>query len=287
MSSSVDRASVAGEKESSNKINLWRQRLAHVISRQLHQLVEKGVDLQSEDKMTFCEACVHGNMHRLAHPPLKDIKSTEKLQLVHTDVCGPMQTQSFGGNVYFITFTDDYSRYCKTYFLKKKSDALQKFKEFKVASENEAGINVKALRSDRGGEYLSDEFRCYLKECGIKSESTAAYSPQQNGVSERLNRTLVEAVRSMLSHAGLSNSYWAEAIATATYLRNHMVSAAIKSGETPYQLWYGKKPNFKHIRVFGYIVYIHIPDGDRKKLDKKAQKLRFIGYTETAGNYKV
>ena len=132
VSSSVDRAFVAGEKESSNKINLWRQRLAHVISRQLHQLVEKGVDLQSEDKMTFCEACVHGNMHRLAHPPLKDIKSTEKLQLVHTDVCGPMQTQSFGGNVYFITFTDDYSRYCKTYFLKKKSDALQNLRNLKL-----------------------------------------------------------------------------------------------------------------------------------------------------------
>ena len=134
---------------------------------------------------------------------------------------------------------------------------------------------------------MSDEFRCYLKECGIKSESTAAYSPQQNGVSKRLNRTLVEAARSMLSHAGLSNAYWAEAIATATCLRNRMVSAAIKSGQTPYQLWYGKKLNLNQIRVFGCTVYVYIPDGDRKKLDKKAQKLRFINYTETAGNYKV
>ena len=91
----------------------------------------------------------------------------------------------------------------------------------------------------------------------------------------------------MLSHAGLSNAYCSEAIATATYLRNHMVSAAIKSGQNPYQLWYGKKPNLNYIRVFGCIVYVHIPDGDRKKLDKKAQKLRFIGYTETAGNYEV
>ena len=92
VSSSVDKASVAGEKKSSNKINLWHQRLVHVNSRQLHQLVEnsEGVDLQSEDKMKFCEACVHGKMHRLPHLPLKDIKSTEKLQLVNTDVCGPM-----------------------------------------------------------------------------------------------------------------------------------------------------------------------------------------------------
>ena len=88
----------------------------------------------------------------------------------------------------------------------------------------------------------------------------------------------------MLPHAGLNNSFWGEAIATATYLRNRMVSAAIKS---PYQLRYGKNPNLKNIHVFSCIVYIHIPDGDRKKLDKKAQKLRFIGYTETAGNYTV
>ena len=97
----------------------------------------------------------------------------------------------------------------------------------------------------------------------------------------------MEAARSMLSHAGLSNAYWAEAVATATYLRNRMVSSALKSGQTPFELWHGKKPNLKHIRVFGCTVYSHIPDGERRKLDEKAQKLRFIGYTETAGNYKV
>jgi len=131
-----------------------------------------------------------------------------------------MQTQSFGGSYYFITFTDDYSRYCRTYFLKSKSEALEKFKYFKVSMETESGMKIKALRADRGGEYLSHEFTSFLKRYGIQSELTAAYSPQQNGVSERLNRTLVEAARSMFSRAGLSNAYWAEAIATATYLRN-------------------------------------------------------------------
>ena len=91
----------------------------------------------------------------------------------------------------------------------------------------------------------------------------------------------------MLSHAGLGNVYWAEAVATATYLRNRMVLTTLKIGETPYLLWYGEKPNLKHVRVFGSIVYTHIPDRNRKKLDKKAQKLRFIGYTGTANNYKV
>ena len=92
----------------------------------------------------------------------------------------------------------------------------------------------------------------------------------------------------MLSHADLSNAaHWAEAVATATYLRNRLVSTALKAGETPYLLWYGKKPNLEHIRVFGCVVYSHIPNENCKKLDKKAQKLRFIGYTEMARNYKV
>ena len=143
--------------------------------------------------------------------------------------------------------------------------------------------------SCRGGEYLSEEFKCYLKESGIRSESTAAYSPQQNGVSERLNRTLAEAARSMLSHAGLTYSFWAEAVATTTYnyLRNRMVTTALKSGKTPYELWHGEKPSLEHIRVFGCAVYAHVADSERRKLDKKAQKLRFIGYTDTAGNCRV
>ena len=153
--------------------------------------------------------------------------------------------------------------------------------------ETESGIKIKAMRVDRGGEYLSDEFKSFLKKCGIQSEFTAAYSPLQNEVLERLNCTLIEAARSLLSHAGLGNAYWAEAVATATYLRNHMVSTALKIGETPYLLWYGEKPKLKHVRVFGCVVYTHIPDRNHKKQDKKAEKLRFIGYTGTANNYKL
>ena len=108
-------------------------------------------------------------------------------------------------------------------------------------------MKIKALRADRGGEYLSNKFQYFLKECGIRPKFTVAYSPQQNGVSERLNRTLVEAARSMLSHADLSNAYWAEAVATVACLRNRLVSTALKAGETPYLLWYGKKPNLEYI----------------------------------------
>ena len=152
-----------------NKIDLWHQRLAHVNLKQLRQQIESsdGVDIQSQGELSFCEACVQGKCHRKPHYPLKAIKSKEKLQLVHTDVCGPMQTQSFGESRYFITFSDDYSRYCRTYFLKSKSEALEKFKEFKASVETESGMKVKAMRADRGCEYLSDEFKFFLKKCGI------------------------------------------------------------------------------------------------------------------------
>ena len=289
LESPTEKTKVADELKTKSKINLWHQRLGHVNVRQIHQLTENstGIDLPPNEEPSFCEACVKGKMHCLPHHPLREVKSTERLQLVYTDVCGPMQTLSHGGSRYFITFTGDYSRYCQTYFLKRKSEALEKFKEFKESAENESGHKIKALRADRGGEYLSQEFKDYLKLCGIRAESTAAYSPQQNGVAERLNHTLVEAARSMISHAGLSYSFWAEAIATATYLRNRMVTTALKCGKTPYQLWHGEKPNLNHIRVFGCAVYVHVPDSECKKLDKKAQKLRFIGYTKAAGNYRV
>ena len=140
--------------------------------------------------------------------------------LIHTDVCGPMRNESFGGSRYFITFIDDYSRYSTVYILKRKSEALEYFKTYEKSCLTQLGYQVRSLRSDNGGEYVSQEFESYLKERGIKHETTSPHSPQQNGVAERKNRTLCEAARSMLNHAGLPTSYWAEAVSTANYCQN-------------------------------------------------------------------
>ena len=197
-----------------------------------------------------------------------------------------MQTKSIGGSRYFITFIDDHSRYCRCYFMRYKSQALEKLKEFKAEVEKESNHVIEALRADRGGEYTSEEFLTYLKENGIRKEFTAAHSPQQNGTAERFNRTLMEAAKSMLIHAKLPNLLWAEAVSTASYLRNRMVTTALQSKFTSYQLCFGKKPDLRHIRVFGCVVYSHVWEGNPKKLDKKAHKLWFIGYTETTKNYR-
>ena len=161
--------------------------------------------------------------------------------------------------------------------MKQKLEVLEKFKEFEVAATNEAGRSIGILRTDNGGENLSTEFQDYLKAKGIKHELTVPYSPQQNGVAERMNRTLVESVRSMIAQARLPKMYWAGAISTAVYVRNRMSATAIKGNTTPYERWYERKPNVSHFRVFGCTAFAHVPDSKRQKLDKKAERLRFVG----------
>ena len=226
-------------------------------------------------RVVLKEKCIENPIYK----PVKEIISKRKLQCVHSDVCGPMPKESIGGRKYFVTFIDDYSRCCQVYFLRHKSEVLEKFKEFEAATTNDSGERIGILRSDNGGEYISKEFKDYLKSKGIHHELTVPYSPEQNGVAERMNRTLMETARSMISHAGLPDYYWAEAVATAAYLRNRVSTSAFHEKATPYERWYGRKPDLSHLKVFGCMAYAHIPDVKRTKLEKKAQKLRFVGYS--------
>ena len=125
-------------------------------------------------KLDFCEGCVEGKMSRKPFKPVKGIKSTEKLQIVHSDVCGPMSVESFNGHRYFVTFIDDYSRSVKVYSIKHKSEVLQKFMEFEAAATNKVGRKIGNLRTDNGGE---SDFEQYLKKEGIKHETSVAHSP--------------------------------------------------------------------------------------------------------------
>ena len=136
-----------------------------------------------------------------------EVQSKKRLELVHSDVAGPMKTESFGGARYFVTFIDDYSRCVTVYAIAHKSEVLDKFKEWEAAVTNQVDCKIKTLRTDNGGEYMSAEFRDLLKEKGIHHETTVPHSPQQNGVTEQMNRTLQEAALSMMLHAGVSKSF--------------------------------------------------------------------------------
>ena len=181
-------------------------------------------------------------------------RAKEPLELIHSDVCGPLQVQARGAYTYFVTFTDDLSRYGYVYLMRHKSETLDKFKEFKNEVENQLGKKIKALRSDRGGEYLSQEFIDYLKECGIISQLTPPRTPEWNGVSERRNRTLMDMVRSMMSHASLPMSFWGYALETAAYTLNRVPTKTVD--KTPYELWFGKKPNLSYLKIWGCDAYV-------------------------------
>ena len=144
-----------------------------------------------------CEGCVLGKMTKRPFPKKSRSCSLAPLELVHTDLCGPMQEPSQGGSRYVLTFTDDYSRYTPVYFLRNKSDTITKFKDYVRLMENSSGqkirkLSIKTLRSDNGGEYLSKEFTRFCNENGINREFTNPETPEQNGVAERFNRTMID-----------------------------------------------------------------------------------------------
>ncbi|KAK0577350.1 hypothetical protein LWI29_031736 [Acer saccharum] len=193
----------------------------------------------------------------------KGARATECLGLIHTDVCGPMSIQARGGYEYFISFTDDYSRFGYMYLMRHKSDAFDMFKAFKVEVENQLEKHIKILRFDRGGEYLSG-------------------TPQQNGVAERRNRTLLDMVRSMLSYSTLPISFWGYALPTAIYILNDVPSKSVP--KTPHELWTGRKPSLQHLRIFGCPA--HVLKGKTEKMESHSETCIFVGYPkETKGYY--
>jgi transposase InsO family protein len=197
--------------------------------------------------LEFCENCTINKLNRLAFPPGGN-RAQNKLHIVHSDICGPMKNPTHQGNRYFITFIDDYSRRARVYFIKNKSEALDKFQEFKAQAENETAERIKILRTDGGGEYVNKEFKKFLNQQGIRHQTTAPYTPQQNGVAERFNRTVVEMARTMLHGANLSYDFWAEAINTATYVRNRCISKALGTSKiTPEEIWTGNKPDVSNL----------------------------------------
>ena len=272
-----------------NKERLWHRRYGHFCEQSLQKLAKKELvddfDYDTRNSIGFCEVCIGGKHHRSPFGT-SDRCTSEHLELVHTDICGKMGVKSIGGAEYFITFTDDKTRYSWVYPLKTKDQAFDCFLDWKASVERSSGKKLKMIRSDNGGKYTSKKFEAYLKSQGIRHECTIPKTPEQNSIAERLNRTLVESCRSMLLDADLPQRFWAEAISTANYLRNRCPSHAIK-GVTPYQAWHGVKPKVEHLRVFGCESYAHIPKDERKKLDSKARKCILMGYGERTKGYRL
>ena len=224
---------------------IWHMRLGHINKNKMKRMINMGLIPNMNIVFPTCEPCISSKMARL--PFLKGQRSNELLTIVHFDVCGPLNIKTHRGMLYFVTFIDDFSRYGHTYLMHKKYEVFKKFQEYKKEVENQLGRNIKILRSDCGGEYMSDPFSDFLKENGIIHQLTMSYTPQQNGVAERCNTTLLDMVRSMLNHSSLGSIFWGEAIVIAMFLLN-LVPTKIHN-RTPHELWIGRKPNLQNLKV--------------------------------------
>ena len=273
-----------------SQTDLWHQRFCHLHGQGLDKLVRErlvnGMTNVSSKQLSFCEHCAYGKQHRTPFPKKSDKKSTKPLELIHSDVCGKVSLPSLSGCQYFVTFIDDYTHYVWVYVMKTKDQVFEKFKEFKVLVEKQTGFKIKSLRTDNGGEYTSSIFEAFLSSEGIRHQKTVPKNPEQNGVAERMNRSLVEAVRTMLSDASLPRRFWAEALSTAVYLRNISPTSALV-GKTPFEALTNVKPNVEHLRVFGCVAYAHIPKDERQKLDVKSVKCILLGYGSECKAYRL
>lgn len=206
------------------------------------------ISYENEDNF-FCEACVMGKQHRLPFP--KSESKAEKVgESVHTDVCGRMHEPSFGGSRYFLLSKDDFSHYRTVYFMKQKSEVPQLIAKYIALVRADTSCSVLVVRSDNGLEYINKLVEILIDKFGIQHQRTVPYTPEQNGCAERELRTIVEAARTLIHSKNLALNFWAEAVSTAVYVLNRTGSSPIKN-KTSYELWFGKKPDVSHFKIFG------------------------------------
>ncbi|UYV79312.1 hypothetical protein LAZ67_17002102 [Cordylochernes scorpioides] len=285
------KANVAKQNHCKNKncLMLWHDRLGHrnieSIKKIRNENLARGLSLNNCSHSTDCVQCIQGKLTETPFPKKTEYRATETLQLVHSDICGPLPTNSLSGKRYFITFTDDYSRYTKTYLLKGKDEAYEKIKDYVISAHTEFGKNIQTIRTDNGREYVNRRVEDFLNQSGIKHQLTVPYSPAQNGVAERKNRSLMEMTRCMLFDSGLPQSLWAEAVTTANYLHNRIPSKA--TDKTPFELWTNRKPSLKHLKRFGCKAFAYIPKIKRNKLDSKVIEGIFLGYDDRSKGYRI
>jgi transposase InsO family protein len=203
------------------------------------------------------------------------------LDLIHIDLCGPMIVSSLNGYLYYEFFIDDHSQKTWIYFLKTKDGVLVRFQEFRAHVENLVGRKIKVPRSDNGGEYTSRDFNYLCIEAGIKREYIVPYNPQQNGVAERKNGSIVEATKVMIHDHNIPMIMWEEASMTTVYVQN-MSPHKILKNITLEEAFTAVKPEVGHFKIFGCLVYFHVPNEKRTKLDPSGRKGTFVGYNESS-----
>ncbi|KAI3669692.1 hypothetical protein L6452_41032 [Arctium lappa] len=252
---------------------LWPRRFSHLNFRYINKLVSgklvKGLPELKYEREHLCAACEKGKMKRAPHKPKPEPSTSSPLELLHMDLCGPMRT-----------------RYTWVKFLRSKDETPDVLITFLKTTQVNMQKQVKILRTDNGTEFKNKIVEEYLESVGISHQYSAARTPQQNGVVERRNRTLVEAARTMLSQSDLPLFLWAEAVSTACHTQNRsMIHRRFK--KTLYALINNRTPTIKYFHVFGYTCYVLNDRENRNKFSAKADEGIFVGYSSTSSAYRV
>ena len=246
---------------SNTQSKLWHDRFGHLNYRYLQQLSSKEMVIglpQVQFSEGVCPGCEAGKHPKEKYDKGKSWKASTILELVHSDVAGPFPVPSFGKARYVLTFIDDYSCYTWVFFLIHKSEVFDKFIIFKAQVEKQSRKVIKILRTDNGREYVNSRLIDFCTHEGIDLQHLVAYTPQQNGIAERKNRTLKEMTNCMLQHKSLDQVFWAEAMCCANYIQNRSPHKAL-DGTTPFEEWCGRKPSVNHFKVFGCTAWARIP----------------------------
>ena len=257
-------------RSSCSELLRWHERLGHLNARDLMKLVRDGVvpkvtTENANELLSRCEVCIKGKMTALPFP--KDrLPCKEKLRIIHSDLVGPFRMESLGRAKYFVTFIDDSTRWCEVYFLKRKCGVFDAFKMYQASVEKHTGCKIKYLQSDK-----------YLRCQGIARRLTIPRTPQQNGVAERMNRTLMDMSRCLLLQSGMAASFWSEAVATACHIRNRCPTSSL-NGRIPYNEWTGKNAKVDYLKVFGSKVLVLDKHPSKDKLAQRSVEGIFVGY---------
>ncbi|GJW37473.1 putative ribonuclease H-like domain-containing protein [Tanacetum coccineum] len=270
------------EKATSDESKLWHRRLGHLNFKTMNKLVKgnlvRGLPSKLFKNDQTCVACQKGKQHRASCKSKTENSISLPLYLLHMDLFGPTFVKSLKKKMYCLVVTDDYSRFTWVFFLATKDETSGILKSFITRIENLVDHKVKVIRCDNGTEFKNREMNQFCEMKGILRQFSVARTPQQNGVAERRNRTLIEAARTMLADSKLPTTFWAEAVNTACYVQNRVLVVK-PHNKTPYELFHGRTPTLSFMRPFGCPVTILNTIDHLGKFDGKADKGFFVGYS--------
>ncbi|GKA17999.1 putative ribonuclease H-like domain-containing protein [Tanacetum coccineum] len=277
-------------KATSDESELWHRRLGHINFKTMNKLVKgnlvRGLPSKLFENNQTCVACQKGKQHRASCKSKTVSSISQPLHMLHMDLFGPTFVKSLMKKMYCLVVTDDYSRFSWVFFLATKDETSGILKSFITRVENLIDQRVKVIRCDNGTEFKNKEMNQFCERKGIKREFSVARTPQQNGVAERKNRTLIEAARTMLADSKLPTTFWAEAVNTACYVQNRVLVTK-PHNKTPYELFLGRKPALGFMRPFGCPVTILNTIDHLGKFDGKADEGFFVGYSINSKAFRV